>query len=401
MSQPTGTLSFADIAADDALLDRLGDRLGPLSPSGSDSSSGPGSPAEQVHRLLAALVRDVDHGLPTGIDPVATELLTARLAGRPGRVARPGRAAPPVPVTPGPPTAPSTGARSHRRSPDYVAAHRASRADGARRQAVTLSRGGAVVASMAALVASAGVSAAVTGDPAGAFGLRTLSSMVSADRWVGSAQAHWLGRRIDLAAQRPGGPDDREVAELRAEAARLPDPQAGRLQRRLDSLTSRISAAGPEPAGPIPSPTAQPTQVDPTGAGQQPSQVTATDPGAESSTSQPGDGGPVGSPTEPRPTEPRPTRPRPTKPTPTKPTPTKPTPTKPTPTKPTPTKPGPTKPKPPPTRSIKPEVIPSGPSTSAPTPSGRLTTSTDIVRRSGDHLDRPVVTGPPSRPWLR
>jgi hypothetical protein len=409
--QPGNGLSFRDVAADDELLDRLGGRRG--TPPATD-------PDDQVLRLLTALVHDVDHGLPRGIDPQATELLTARIAGRPvapGWAARSAPVAPvpvaPVPVAPAPVVpAPSAVRRPHRRSTNYVASHRAARTAGPRgagRQAVTLTRGGAVAASLATVVASAGVSAAVTGDPAGAFGLRTLSSMVLPDRWVGSAQAQWLGRRIDLAARRPGGPDGREVAELRAQAARLPAAQASRLQQKLDSLAPQVSAAAspvpaesPVPTEPTPGETADPTGPaggdptdpaggDPTGpAGGDPTDPAGGDPTdpAGGDPTDPADGDPEPDGTQTgggtgEPTRPKPTRPKPTKPT------------KPKPTRPGPTRPGPIRPEP-----IKPEPIEPTSSESGPTRSELVTDPPDVVPPSRSDIGRPMLSGRPSRPWL-
>jgi hypothetical protein len=234
MSPPDADgLSFEDVRAADALLDELGGR----------SSAALGDEPEPVVRLLAALVDDVDRDLPCGGDPVVTGVLAARVA----EVARARLAGdepaviPQVRVTDDPrPATDSQPAVDPGAAVDPVPVEDLRPADGRRasRRALRLGRGGAVLASMGLLVASAGVAAAVTGDPAGAFGLRGLSSLLSPDRSGDgrAAQLDWLRRRIDLAGQRPGGPDAREIAELRAEAARFAGPHAAQLQRSLDAL---------------------------------------------------------------------------------------------------------------------------------------------------------------------
>src|SRR5207237_5520175 len=92
------------------------------------------------------------------------------------------------------------------------------------RGVVRVGRGGAVAAALLMVVGSAGVAAAVTGDPAGAFGVRTVLGLVHHRQPASSAdQVRRLGERVEDAARRPGGPDARTLAALQAEADRLPD----------------------------------------------------------------------------------------------------------------------------------------------------------------------------------
>ncbi|MGL5859423.1 MAG: hypothetical protein ACRC35_13650 [Angustibacter sp.] len=227
--------SLAAVHEDDQLLDRIAARR---------SVAG-----EPVAELLYALSRDVDTGLPQGIDHVAVAALAAQLAQVAGHsracgdqegagrsVADPVRRRVPQAESVFP-VGPDAASAAH---DDGAAMARR------RRRVLSLSRGSAALASFGVLLGSAGVSAAVTGDPVGAFGLRSLVAIVSPARSLVDEKARWLRQRIDLAAERPGGASRQELEQLRAEADQLPAEEAQELRKRLDSLliAGPSSAAG-------------------------------------------------------------------------------------------------------------------------------------------------------------
>lgn len=175
------TPALRAILADDDLLDRLARR-----------SATAQDVADPVTALLAALAADVDAGPP--------------LEG--GRLA-------PVPTRQRQPTKRALGV------------------------------GGAVALAMLLVSGSAGVAAAVTGDPAGAFGVRVLRAAVSGRGLeASSSQQRRLVSRLDAAGRRPGGPDLGEVQRLQAEANRLPDQGGPLVRQRLAALVTAARAAG-------------------------------------------------------------------------------------------------------------------------------------------------------------
>ncbi|GAB3591122.1 hypothetical protein GCM10027446_08040 [Angustibacter peucedani] len=181
------TPSLDGVLADDALLDRLGRR----SATGEDV-------ADPAVALLAALAADVDVDLP------ATELPA-------GSVAAVLSMAPPP-------------------------------ARGLSRRVVRVGRGGAVAAAVAMVLGSAGVAAAVSGDPVGAFGLRTIAKVVTHHQDKPSRdQVDRLTKRIDAAAAERGV-DPARVAALRSEAAALPDGGGPEVRQHLAALEAALAA---------------------------------------------------------------------------------------------------------------------------------------------------------------
>ncbi len=177
--------SLGDVLADDDLLDRLARRRSTTQ-----------DVAEPIVGLLAALTDDVDAGLPSDAGTVA-------------------------------------GAPVRQR----------------RRRGRALGVGGVVGVALLFMGGSAGVAAAVSGDPAGAFGVRAVRAVISGRQPMASPdQLRRLTSRIDAAARRQAGPDREEVERLRAAADRLPDDGGPLVRRRLDALVAGLDIAGPSPA---------------------------------------------------------------------------------------------------------------------------------------------------------
>ncbi|MGL4173208.1 MAG: hypothetical protein ACRCTR_03930 [Actinomycetota bacterium] len=177
-------LSVVDVYQDDQLLDHIGQRKKASAPR-----------HDPMVAALTAWVRDVDTDLPHGLDVVERAALQGLKQGA-------------------------------------LTTHR------------VIGRGGAVVASLVVLLGSAGVAAAVSGDAAGAFGVRALTGLVSGEPQPSAqATADWLRQRVELAARRPGGPDPQEISELRSAAAELPDESAAKLRQQLAQIPVAVATA--------------------------------------------------------------------------------------------------------------------------------------------------------------
>ena len=201
--------SIEAVRRDDALLDQLAERT-----LGRDAGASDGDPALF---LLAALADDVDTDLPTGVDLVAVQALTAGLAAA-------AQEAPDV------------------RRPSGRPLRAVPRA----RRVLAVRRGAAVVAGAVMVLASAGVAAAVTGDPAGAFGLRAIVAAVSRQPHHPTPPASAVQRlraRIAATAQRVPAVTPGEVQALIAEAQRLPDGGGPDVRSELASLRSLVAQA--------------------------------------------------------------------------------------------------------------------------------------------------------------
>ncbi|HEX3005665.1 MAG TPA: hypothetical protein VHO27_15730 [Angustibacter sp.] len=202
--------SLDAVRRDDELLDRLGAReIDRRDVAGDDP----------VVRLLAALAQDVDRDLPGdvgSVDSLAVEALAAAVSRR------------------------SRDAEAVAGAPSVSLVRELPR----RRRVVAVRRGGAVVAGFALVVASAGVAAAVTGDPAGAFGVRAVSSIIDhvAHRRTADPAAVELERRVKDAERQPGV-DPSVVATLEEQASRLPDQGGAEVQAALARLRLRLLSA--------------------------------------------------------------------------------------------------------------------------------------------------------------
>lgn len=236
--------SLDALRRDDELLDRLGARAIDPREAGDDLAV----------RLLAALAEDVDHDLPAGVDSVdsvAVEALAAAVSLR------------------------SRAAQGVAGTPTVSVVRELPR----RRRVVAVRRGGAVVAGLALVLTSAGVAAAVTGDPAGAFGVRAVSSIIDhvSHRHAAATAATELKRRVQ-ATERLAVVDPTVVATLEAQARELPDQGGPEVQAALARLRQRLqSATGGSGAG------TEPRSAASHGAGQPSGHGSASAPGHERS----------------------------------------------------------------------------------------------------------------------
>jgi hypothetical protein len=256
----TPPFSLDAMRRDDELLDLLAARR----PCG-DAQAG-----DPAVRLLAALAADVDTDLPAGtesLDDVAVEVLAAAFA-----AARASRGAP----------SPSGPVREMPRR---------------RGQVVLVRRGVAALAGLAMVVTSAAVAAAVTGDPAGAFGLRAIASIVSGRHGEHPTASDPAVQRLRSAvadAARRSPLDPAQVARLQAEAQRLPDGGGPQLRSDLARLRAQLDAQTGDGAS-VPSgrlARSQPTHSEPTHSEPTHSQPTHSQPThSETSRSEPSHSG--------------------------------------------------------------------------------------------------------------
>lgn len=230
------------VRADDELLARLGARR-----------SDPTPTQDAVTALLAALAADVDRHLPTDIEDFATRALAGAHAASASGYPEP--------------------------APDETVSLMRPE-----RRVVTVKRSTSLLVAAAMVFGTASVAAAVTGDPAGAFGVRAIVHLFTGAKDPTSAPATTksrqkaslsqqqadLTRRLREQGQRSTGPDATQVARLRQLARTLPDGGGRDVQALLAVLAARLGPSGgshgsgnasarPTHASPAPAHTGAPT----------------------------------------------------------------------------------------------------------------------------------------------